>query len=342
LIENLSMIPSTSPARIFALRESAFACDLFITAISYFDFFNWLDKYPSDVDTICKSLGIKQRPADVMLTLFKAYGFIKEKNKKYYLSETSGDFLTGNSNYDLSPYINSLKNRPICQQMKKAMQTGKPANWAADKKGKDWATSMSEDSFAESFSAGMNSRGAYLADGVVRAIDLTGNQRLLDIGGASGIYSITFLSSFPDLAATVFEKPPVDKVAQYSINKFGLNKRINVVAGDMFHDSLPKGNDVHFLSHVLHDWDVNEVRVILKNSFDNLNPGGTIIIHDAHVNKSKTGPVSVAEYSVLLMFLSEGKCYSVTEMKNMLEEAGFNNVQYKPAVLNRSIIIAQK
>ena len=46
--------------------------------------------------------------------------------------------------------------------------TGKPANWAAAKDGKDWASSMEDDAFAASFSAGMNSRGAYLASGVVK------------------------------------------------------------------------------------------------------------------------------------------------------------------------------
>jgi predicted O-methyltransferase YrrM len=226
--------------------------------------------------------------------------------------------------------------------MEKALRTGKPANWAAAKKGKDWAASMADDSFAESFSAGMNSRGAYLANGLVKALDLSGRHKLLDIGGASGIYSIILSNNYPGLSATVFEKPPVDKVARYSINKFGLNKRIGLVTGDMFQDRLPQGHDVHLISHVLHDWDIKDVKSVLKNSFDNLNPGGAIIIHDAHINKAKTGPLSVAEYSVLLMFLSEGKCYSVAEMKNLLEETGFKNIEFKSTVLNRSIITAKK
>ena len=55
-------IPPTSPERIFSLRENAFACDLFIAAVSYFDFFNWLAKSPADVDTICRELDIKKDP----------------------------------------------------------------------------------------------------------------------------------------------------------------------------------------------------------------------------------------------------------------------------------------
>jgi hypothetical protein len=341
-MKNLLQIPAASPQKIFDLRESAFAQDLFITAVSYFNFFNRLNEAPSGIDTICDSLGIKKRPADVMLTLFKAYGFIREKAGVFYLTDTAKNYLVKESGFDLTSYVDSLKNRPICEDMRKVLQTGKPANWAAAKQGKDWAASMEDESFAESFTAGMNSRGAYLANGLADVLDLTGYHKLLDIGGASGIYAAILVQKYPHLRAAVFEKPPVDKVAGYTAGKLNLGDKIDVIAGDMFRDDFPKGYDVHFISHVLHDWDIKEVGTVLNNSFRNLNSGGMIIIHDAHINKTKTGPVSIAEYSVLLMFLSEGKCYSVTEMKNLLEETGFKNIGFKPTILNRSMITAHK
>jgi SAM-dependent methyltransferase len=335
-------IPPASPEKIIALRESAFACDLFITAISHFDFFNWLNKKPADIATICRELKIKQRPTDVMLTLFKAYGFIVEKADKFHLTDTAKYYLLKKSGFDLSSYVGSLKNRPICDDMKKVLLTGKPANWAAAKEGKDWAAAMEDGTFAESFTAGMNSRGAYLASGVVKVLNLKKNKKLLDIGGASGIYACALVNANFRLTASVFEKPPVDKVAAYSIKKLKLQKKIGVAAGDVFKDPLPDGFDIHFISHVLHDWDLPEVKKILRNSYRHLVPGGMIVLHDAHINKDKTGPLSVAEYSVLLMFLSEGKCYSVGEMQELLSETGFRDIKYKPTILNRSIITARK
>jgi 2-polyprenyl-3-methyl-5-hydroxy-6-metoxy-1,4-benzoquinol methylase len=339
---DISDIPPVSPQMIFTLRESSFAADLFITAVGYFDFFNWLADSPACIDDICRSLKIKERPADVMLTLLKAYGFIKEQKKKFYLTDISRNYLVDRSAFDLSSYVNSLKDRPICLQMKKVLTTGKPANWAAAKSGKAWASSMEDPDFAESFSAGMNSRGAYLAAGLSSVIDLRPNHKILDIGGASGIYTSVLLRHNSHLHGTVFDKPPVDKVASYSVNKFNMGDRIDIVAGDMFRDSLPAGHDVHLISHVLHDWDFPEVKTVLKNSYQNLNPGGIVIIHDAHLNAKKTGPLSVAEYSVLLMFLSEGKCYSFAEMKDLMEETGFKDIELRPTILNRSIIVGRK
>lgn len=335
-------IPKTSPELIFRLRESAFANDLFITAISHFDFFNFLKEHPSDFNGISKSLNIRKRPLDVMLTLFKAYGFIEEKDNKYYISGISDDYLSKESTYDLSSYVSSLKDRPICEEMRKVLLTGKPANWAAGKNTKEWKVSMGSGDFAGEFTAGMNSRGAYLANGLLNAFNPGRYNKMLDIAGASGIYSVVLSMNYPKLCAAVFEKPPVDRLAQYSIDKFGFTKRISVIAGDMFSDEFPGGYDVHFISHVLHDWDIYEVKYVLSNSFRNIEPGGKIVIHDAHINNTKTGPISVAEYSVLLMFLSEGKCYSTTEMKEVLEETGFRDIQYKPTILNRSIVTGIK
>ncbi len=335
-------LQNVSPEKIIGLRESSFANDLFISAVSHFDFFNYIDRNPVDVDEISSALKIKKRPLDVMLTLFKAYKFITEKNGKFYLTEIAKNFLTDGSLFNLSSYVSSLKDRPICETIRNVLITGKPANWAVKKGGKEWAISMEDEKFAESFTSGMNSRGAYLANGLVRAIDLSKYNKVLDIGGASGIYAAFLVSKYKKLKATIFEKPPVDKVADYTIKKFKLTDKMDVVSGDMFKDDFPSGYDVHLISHVLHDWDIKEVKAIIKNSFKNLMPGGMIVIHDAHINEKKDGPLSVAEYSVLLMVLSEGKCYSILEMRQLLEEAGFKNVKYKKTILNRSIITAIK
>ena len=81
---------------------------------------------------------------------------------------------------------------------------------------------------------------------------------------------------------------------------------------------------------------------LLDNSYRNLEPGGMVIIHDAHLNAGKDGPLPVAEYSVLLMFSTEGKCYSVSEMQAILEEAGFSDMRFVPTVAHRSAITAKK
>ena len=99
---------------------------------------------------------------------------------------------------------------------------------------------------------------------------------------------------------------------------------------------------MHLFSNVLHDWDVPKVKELLGKSFSSLLPGGLLVIHDAHINAQKTGPLPVAAYSALLMTITEGKCYSESEMKELLEQAGFRDVKYAATAADRSIITAQK
>ena len=201
---------------------------------------------------------------------------------------------------------------------------------------------MEKEDFAQSFTAGMDSRGAYLAPVLAGKLDLSGNKKLLDIAGGSGIYSAAIVARHPHISAAVLEKPPVDKVVASSMKKRKMADRIKVVAGDMFEDELPAGYDVHLFSNVLHDWGRDDVRRLLENSYKSLDGGGIVIIHDAHVNAEKDGPLPVAEYSVLIMFSTEGKCYSVSEMQDMLEETGFCDIEFIPTAAHRSAITAKK
>jgi len=117
---------------------------------------------------------------------------------------------------------------------------------------------------------------------------------------------------------------------------------VSVVAGDMFTTPLPRDHDLHLYSNVLHDWDVDKVRPLLAASFAALRPGGMLIVHDAHLNAEKTGPLPVAKYSALLMNVTEGKCYSVAEMETLLGAAGFTEFHAIATVADRSIITARK
>lgn len=173
-------------------------------------------------------------------------------------------------------------------------------------------------------------------------MDLKKHRHLLDIAGGSGIYACSFVAHHPHLRATVLEKPPVDKIAAGAIARRGCTEKVSVVAGDMLAAPLPAESDVHLISNVLHDWDEPVVKQILAKSFQALPPGGLLVLHDAHLNADKTGPLHVAEYSVLLMHSTEGRCYSTAEMEEYLREAGFVEFHFTPTAAARSILTARK
>ena len=339
---DLTRSPQTDPLEIYRYRDGLYAVDLLTAAITEFDFFTWLAAHPSEPAAICRALGLTARPMDVMLTLFTANGFIRRTAGAFHVTELAREHLVSTSPFFLGPYYASLKERQVVKDFVTILRTGRPANWGSYKNERPWTEAMLTDGFATTFTAAMDCRGFYLGAAMAQKIDPRGRTRLLDIAGGSGIYACAIAARHPHLRATVFERPPVDAIARTMIQKRGYADRVAVVAGDMFIDPLPSGHDMHLFSNVLHDWDVEKVRPLLAASFAALPPGGLLVIHDAHLNADKTGPLPVAAYSALLMSVTEGKCYSIAEMEGLLAEAGFSSFHFEPTAADRSILTAQK
>jgi hypothetical protein len=334
--------PETDPVSIYRYRDGLYAVDLLTAALCHLDLFSWLAESPADKAAICRAFDLRERPADVMLTLFSAMGHLQNDGGIFSLTPMAREHLVKSSPWFIGPYFASVKERPVCQDLLKVLRTDKPANWASLKDEKEWTKAMETSEFAAKFTAAMDCRGAYLGPGMAQKLDCSGQRRLLDIAGGSGIYACALVARHPHLRAAVLEKPPVDAITRQSLSGRGFADRVDVLTGDMFGDSLPDGFDLHLFSNVLHDWDTEQVKLLLGKSFAALPPGGMVVIHDAHINAAKTGPLPVAAYSALLMAITEGKCYSEKEMADMLQAAGFESVTYIPTAADRSVITARK
>ena len=341
-MHSLTLEPKTDPTALYRYRDGLYAADLLATAIVRLDLFSWLNDHPSDQAAICRTLKIQERPTDVMLTLFVAMGFLEREKGIFKLTELAREHLVKTSPWFIGPYYASLKDRPVCKDFLEVLRTDRPATWGSLRNEKEWAKAMEDEAFAQEFTAAMDCRGVYLGRAVAKALDARNRKQLLDIGGGSGIYACSIVARHPHLKAVVLEKPPVDKVARDAIAKRGLSDRVTVAAGDMFAGPLPGGFDVHLISNVLHDWAVPAVKRVLAGSFQALAHGGLLVIHDAHINADKTGPLHVAEYSAMLMHSTAGKCYSVAELEVYLTETGFVDMEFIPTAAGRSVMLARK
>ncbi len=340
---DLRTVPQTDPVDIYRVRDGIYAADMLLTALVHLDLFSWLAEHPATKEEICRAFETADRPTDVMMTLFAAMGLVDASSAgEFHLTLTAREHLVKTSPWYLGPYYESMKNRPVALDLLKVLRTGKPANWSSQKDQGDWHKAMETEAFAAQFTAAMDCRGVYLAQAVAKTIDLSNRRRVLDVAGGSGIYACSLVAHHPGLSATVFEKPPVDRIAEAAIANRGCSDRVNVVAGDMLSERLPADADAHLWSNVLHDWDEPIVRQLIGKSFDGLPSGGLIVIHDAFLNASKSGPVHVAEYSVLLMHASEGRCYSTREMERYLTDAGFRGVSYRGTAAARGVMTATK
>ncbi|MFT5465462.1 MAG: putative O-methyltransferase YrrM [Verrucomicrobiales bacterium] len=335
--------PQSDGTSVLRYRDGLYAVDLLGAAIVEFDFFNWLAARESTTEAeICEHFGFAARPVDVMITLFAANGYVERRGEQLLATQTAREFLVEGSPWFMKPYYDSLSDRPVLKDFITVLKTGKPANWGSSESEKeDWHDAMERDDFAEMFTAAMDCRGLLLGQALAKKLDLSGRTRVLDIGGGSGIYACVLAELNPGLKATVLEKVPVDGIARRAIEKRGCSASVDVAIADMFVDPLPDA-DVHLWSNVLHDWDVPEVEQLLARSAEELPPGGLIVIHEALINREKTGPLAEAEYSALLMNVTQGKCYSVSEYEKILMGLGFEQPTHQDTIADRGVMTAVK
>jgi acetylserotonin N-methyltransferase len=277
-----------------------------------------------------------------MTTLFAAMCLLSREGALLRNTRLASEHLVKTSPWFLGPYFPKVEDRPIARDLLEVLRTGQPANYASRSNQGDWHRAMEQEAFANEFIAAMDCRGLLTAQALARNVDLHGRHRLLDIAGGSGIFACALAARHPELRGSVLEKPPVDRVAARAIHGRGFADRIEVIACDMLNDPLPGGHDVHLFSNVLHDWDVDVVQRLLQASSEALGEGGLLIVHDAFLDADKTGPLAIAGYSVLLMHICQGRCYSVAEIEQWMREAKFTPSVSVETAVGRSALVAVK
>ncbi|MGH8071901.1 MAG: methyltransferase [Candidatus Entotheonellia bacterium] len=304
--------------------------------------FPLLADQPRTLLQICGALGIKRRPAEAILIAAVALEFLSLRDGHYSLTPLAEDYLLDRSPTYFGTYFDLIiNNYSVCSldKLETAVRTDTAQVYAG---GQEMFTSHAEQAeLARFFTRTMHSTSMAPALAWPEVVDLSKRRVLLDIGGGSGAHSIGAALKFPHLRAIVFDAAPVCEVAAEFIAGYGLQTRMGTHVGDMWTDPFPSA-DVHFYSFIYHDWTPEKCRLLTRKSFESLQPGGQILIHEMLYNDEKTGPFPIAAFSMIMLGWTEGEQYSRKELSEMLREAGFTHIEVRPTFGYWSIVTALK
>jgi SAM-dependent methyltransferase len=345
-ISAAAFVRSPDIAEIIKWRDSSYAADMYIAAVSWLDLFTYLESHPVTEEEMRAHFSLRERPARTMVRLFESWGLIFRESGRLRATEAAVRYLSANSSENISSYIATMKYKSSVRELYDVLRQDGPDTWHVQRDGTTtWDALMQTEEFADLNTRGMEERGRLFAPDLTRLLDCSEDRSILDVGGGSGVYSAHLLMRYPNLSATIFERPPVDQLARSCLAERTLYPaRSTVVAGDMFVDPLPQGATLHLYSHVLHNWGPDKVRLLVKKSYQSLPPGGRIAVYSCHPDDrgGRPAPAAEAEYSVLLTTGYEGCCYTFEDMRALLEAAGFQQVDYRQSICNRSLITARK
>lgn len=153
-----------------------------------------------------------------------------------------------------------------------------------------------------------------------------GHRVLMDVAGASGGMCFGIRKTNPHLRCIVFDLPESEEYARRCIDEAGQGDFISFVGGSFF-ESLPRGADVAVLSNIMHNWPPEQDKVILRNVYDALEPGGALVVKEIFFEDDWTGLID-AVFQAFFMG-KDGWQPSYGDVEELMKEVGFVDLERK-------------
>jgi hypothetical protein len=286
---------------------------------------------------ISSKLQSKLRGVEILLDALAALGLLAKKSGHYSLASGLAAYLTDEGSQSV---LGMARHQANClrnwAQLGMVVKTGRPAPKLPSVRG------IKGDQ--ESFITAMHNISVIQADEVIRAIQPLRFQHLLDIGGASGTWTMAFLKTCPTGLATLFDLPHVIPMARKQLTASKMQKRVKLVAGDFMCDPLPQGADLAWVSAIVHQNSRAQNRSLFANVFQALISGGRIAIRDIIMEESHTSPPAGALFAInMLVATPGGGTFTFGELKEDLAKAGFIQARVaRSDVAMNGIVVATK
>ena len=282
--------------------------------------FTILDPTPLSAQEVASRIGADLRALTVLLDALSAMGLLVKKSGTYQCANSVSPFLSEDAPNSVLPMV--LHAAHLWQRW-----SGLTDAVRGTMVSRDAAQSSQSAEDLRAFIGAMDVIATPRAREIVGAVNPGSSKTLLDVGGASGTYTIAFLQAVPEIKVTLFDKPEVIEMARERLNKAGVLNRVTLVSGDFYQDEFPQGHDLAFVSAIIHQNSLEQNLDLFNKVFRSLNRRGRIIIRDHVMDPDRVHPKDGAIFAVnMLLGTSGGSTYTYEEIKTGLSQAGFTGI----------------
>lgn len=336
--------PSISEESIYKIYIQGRASAALAVAV-HLQIFDLLTEKPQTVPLLANKLSVHERGLRAILRSLSAIEILQfhEESNSYSCSEAAKVYLCTNQPAYIGALIDmEIENFLTPQKILASLRDDKPSVYESQDV---WASHSEDTEQAANFTAAMHSISTGPAIALAEQVFWKDIHHILDVGAGSGALSIALLQTYPHIKATLIDIPSVCNIASQYLFQYGVHKRSEVIAFDMFskNNPYPTGHDAVLFSQILHDWNFEQGRLLLQKAYDALQEGGKVIIHekltDPHQNHT---PIENALVNLDMLIWTEGQQYSFDDLHKILTEIGFREIQQIKTHTYWSCIIGKK
>jgi len=287
-----------------------------VMAATKLGLFEALEKGPASADQIGRQCGTNLDATAKLLGFLTTAGYVSHRSGTFSLTAKTRKWMLKSSPTSLyDSMLFQYMEWKFIEGSEEFLKTGKPIDFHAQMSAPEW----------ETYQKGMRSVAGTNAREVVRAVPVPrGAQRMLDIGGSHGYYSVALCRKYPGLSAIILDLPQAIASAAGILAKEAMGDRVRHQAGNALTTDLDESQyDLVFISSLVHHFDAATNRDLMKRIARSLKPGGSVAVMDyIRLDNPDQGGQVPWIMNFYFALTSQSGAWSLDEIRGWQEEAG--------------------
>ena len=306
--------------------------------------FTELAQGPQDLEALRTRLGLNARSARDFFDALVALRMLDREDGRYRNTPETDLYLDRNKPSYLGGILEMANKRlyNFWGGLTEGLKTGRPQNEAKHGGADLFDAIYSDRAAVEHFLKAMTGLSVMNARAVAAAFPWHEYRTFVDIGGAQGGFTVEIARAHTHLTGVNFDLPPVGPVFEDYVREHGLSERLKFHPGSFFTDPLPD-TDVLVMGHILHDWDLDQKRLLLRKAYDALPKGGALIVYDALIDDDRRENAFGLLMSLnMLIETLGGFDYTGSDCIGWMREAGFADCRVERLTATHGMVVGRK
>ncbi|MGB6194068.1 MAG: methyltransferase [Terracidiphilus sp.] len=333
---------AVKPDQILQIGMGFFASKTLLSAVEM-EVFSELARHPENLEVLSGRLGLHPRSARDFLDALVALGLLSRQDAVYANTPEADVFLDKNKPSYIGGVLEMANKRLYghWSHLTTALRTGQNQNEAA---GTDetFAALYADPTRLKGFLRAMTgiSHGANMA--IASQFPWANYKTAADCGTAQGDLIVQVALKNPHLSGVGFDLPEVAPIFEEYVQTNSLSSRVRFQPGSFFTDPLPKV-DVIMMGHILHDWNLEQKKMLVRKVYEALPAGGAFIVYDALIDDDRSKNAFGLLMSLNMLIETPGGFdYTGAECVRWLKEAGFSSARVEHLVGPESMVVGVK
>jgi hypothetical protein len=336
--------PEVTPDAIMQLGLGFWGSKALLSAVELGLFSELAAAGPLEGDALRERLGLHERSATDFLDALVALGMLEREDGRYSNTAATEVFLDRAKPSYVGGILEMANARlyPFWGSLTEGLRTGELQNEA-----KGGGENFFEKLYADpqrlaQFAHAMTAVSMGAAQAIAAKFPWQDRKTVIDVGCAEGIVPVQVALAHDHISGGGFDLPPLEPIFDQLVTGAGLADRLEFTGGDFFEQDLPQA-DVLVMGHILHDWDLDEKRVLLQKAYTALPEGGALIVYDAIIDDERRGNAFGLLMSLNMLIETPGGFdYTAADCRGWMQEAGFRESRVEHLVGPDSMVVGIK